>query len=242
MCFAKRRGSITGRMKKCMNKVVDRRGGYEVEEAKFFDTFFLMGLPEREKVLEWIELADPQTPAQEAFIYRVDAALGAIDYDYYIATMEPSLKNGVISYEKGAKVATGLSGRQWVNKAAEYFVSSSWKSSLATLEEGDLFKAYRVAIGYWSLEYICDDSSEDGNYWNRTRKNNDMLPTGEMEVGGFCDGVGNSFEIYRHKGGIALVGGFYLSFGNMDPVTHVLRFYPDAPSQHGRGVLVIKNN
>jgi hypothetical protein len=67
-----------------------------------------------------------------------------------------------------------------------------------------------------------------------------MLSAGEVEIGGFCDGIGNSFELYRDKGGISLVGGCYLNFGNINPVMKALRFYPDAKSEHGRGVLVIR--
>lgn len=211
------------------------------EDVKFFDTFFLMGLPEREKVAEWLELACAETEAQEDFLRRVTDALEVVDYDYYIATLEPSFHNGEIVYSKGELVATGLTGREWVKKAQEYFSSNSWKSSLATLHEGDLFKAYRVAMGYWSLEYICDDSSSAGNYWNAPGSNS-ILPTGELKVGGFHDGVGNTFEVYRDKGGIALVGGFYMNFGYLNPATKALRFYPDAKIEHGRGVLVIKQN
>ena len=242
MCFAEGRGSTTGRMRKYMNRVVEyRTGGYEVKEEKFFDTFFLMGLPELERVAEWLELVCAETKAQEEFLNRVEAALEVIDYDYYIATMEPTIQNGGISYSKEAPVATGLTGRQWMKKATTYFTSSSWRSNLAMLEEGDLFKAYRVAIGYWSLEEICDNSSRLGNYWMREKRNG-LLPAGKTESGGFPDGVGNTFEIYRDKGGIALVGGCYLSMGDMRPVTQALRFYPDAVSQHGRGVLVIKQD
>ena len=224
-----------------MNEVVEyRTGGHEMEEAKFFDTFFLMGLPEREKVSEWLELACAETKAQEKFLDRVEEAIEAIDYEYYIATMEPSLQNGEITYEKEKTVAVGLSGRQWMSKASSYFVSNYWKSGLATLEEGDLFKAYRVAMGFWKLADVCDDSSSQGNYWEKAHKHG-MSPAGVVESGGFCDGVGNSFEVYRDKGGIALVGGCYLSFGAMKPISSALRFYPDAPIQHGRGVLVIKN-
>ena len=223
-----------------MNEVVDR-GGNKVGEAKFFDTFFLMGLPEREKVAEWLELICAETEAQEKFLGRVEEAIEAIDYEYYIATMEPSLQDGAITYEKEKSVAVGLSGRQWMSKSTNYFVSSYWKSSLGTLEEGDLFKAYRVAMGYWSLGCICDNSASEGNYWENVGKHG-MSPAGVVEAGGFCDGIGNTFEIYRDKGGIALVGGCYLSFGRMRPIASALRFYPDAPSQHGRGVLVIKNS
>ena len=212
------------------------------EDVKFFDTFFLMGLPEREKVAEWLELACAETEAQEDFLRRVTDALEVVDYDYYIATLEPSFHNGEIVYSKGELVATGLTGREWVKKAQEYFSSNSWKSSLATLHEGDLFKAYRVAMGYWSLEYICDDSSAEGNYLKVDRLHHDMAATGEFIVGGFADGVGNSFEVYRDKGGIALVGGAYMNLGFLNPVTRAFRFYPDAKIEHGRGVLVIKQN
>ena len=61
-----------------------------MEKDVKFENFFLMGLPEREKVEEWLELTCAETEAQEQFLGRVADALEVIDYDYYIATLEPS--------------------------------------------------------------------------------------------------------------------------------------------------------
>ena len=203
-----------------------------------FDNFFLMGLPERKKILEWLEIAIPTTVAQTNFLNRVRKALETVKYDYYIAAIEPSFDEGKnITYKEGEPVAVGLTGRQWMQKAKVYYNHNHLKSGLALLEEGDLFKAYRVAMGYWSLEYICDDSSLPSI---SSKVGHEIAYSGKTEIGGFSDGVGNTFEIYRDKGGIALVGGFFLNFGKVNTVAKALRFHPNAVSQYGRGVISIK--
>ncbi len=205
--------------------------------------FFLMDEKAREEVAKWLKTVKPSTLNQERFIERVEVAVRKINYDYKIATLEPSLdSNGNIIYKEGKKVAIGLSYTQWSKKASLFFSSKKWHSYLATLEEGDMFKAYRIASGLWSIEYVCDDSSADGNYWDSPTSTHNVEFTGAREVGGFKDGVGNSVSIFRDVVSYVVVGGEYIDLGAKVPVAKIktLIYDPFIVNYRGCGVLVLK--
>ena len=208
--------------------------------------FFLMGAPERRKVAEWFNEVNPkigeEKEKQRKFLDRVERALYKIKYDYYIATLEPSFdKHGRIFYQEGKPVARGIKLVECKNKAMNFYSNGEWHSELALLEEGDLFKAYRIAMGYWTLEYVCDDSSSAGNYWNAPNAAFEFNLSGAREVGGFRDGIGNTYEIYQTQFGFALVGGHFFDTGNDFPVANIVyNNNPNNISFFGYGVLVIK--
>ena len=214
----------------------------ENTEAAIRRYFFLIGASEREKVENWIETVVPETVEQETFFKRVRKALEEIAYDYKIAILEPSFdQNGKIFYKEGNEVARGIKFGEWKEKAEEFYSDGKWYSDMAWLEEGDLFKAYRIAMGYWSIKYVCDDSSSDGNYQNAPNATHNVEVSGAKKVGGFCDGVGNAYEIYQTESGFALVGGCYHNFGNYCPVADT--FYikkANILSYDGFGVLVLR--
>lgn len=216
--------------------------------------FFLMGESERRKVAKWFYRVNSkigkEKEKQRDFLDRVQRAIDIINYDYYIAILEPSCDStGNIFYQKGKQVATGMSFQEWKEKAANFYFKCEWHSELAQLEEGDLFKAYRIAMGYWTMGYVCDDSSRMGNYWNAPNSSSKIKICGEKEVsgarevGGFSDGIGNTCEIYQANSGFAIVGGNYGNLGYRNPVANVdyvnnCFFASDASS----GVLVIKRS
>ena len=171
-------------------------------------------------------------------------ALKFIDYNYRIANIEPSIdSNKRIFYREGEVVGQGIfSFKDWEDKAT-YF-SPQYGSSLATVYELLLWYAYRIAMGYWSLEYICDDSSSEGNYWNSPVPVHGFEPAGIRKVGGFLDGVGNTYKIVKNpEGGFSLCGGYYINNGNEYPVAEVLsnRDVPNNGFYYGSGVLVLKD-
>ena len=210
--------------------------------------FFFMGKPEREAVAEWFNEVNPKVDKekenQREFLDRVEKALKIIDYDYCISTLEPSFdENGNIFYEEGKPVGRGIKLEEWKERANKFYNDKKWHSELAQLEEGDLFKAYRIAMGLWSLEYVCDDSSSAGNYWNAPNSSRDFEVSGARKVGGFKDGIGNTYEIYQTESGFALVGGYYSYGGDFYPVADV--YYRDGPSDidyYGSGVVVLKRS
>jgi len=210
--------------------------------------FFFMGEPERKKVVEWFNEIKTKVGAekkkQRKFLTRIKRAMKVINYDYYIAILEPSVdKDGNIFYEGGNVVARGISLGMWERIARNFYFDGEWYSDLAMLEEGDLFKAYRIAMGYWTIEYVCDDSSSAGNYWNAPKSVHDFEVSGVREVGGFRDGIGNTCEIYHTKSGFALVGGFWGKVGSSYPVADVDDHYgARSICNHGSGVLVLKRS
>lgn len=178
---------------------------------KGLEYFFMIGKVEREKVANWLKNLVPTTNNQKKFANRIQKALSVVDYDYKIATIEPSFgKAGAIYYSEGDEVGRGGSLNTWKKKAEAFYRDNIWESGLAILEEGDLFKAYRIAMGYWSIEYVCDDSSSAGNYWNAPGAAHCFEDSGARKVGGFSDGVGNTRGIYEVPDGFALVGGCYV--------------------------------
>lgn len=208
--------------------------------------FFLMGAPERNKVAEWFNEVNfkvgKEKEKQRKFLDRVGCALCLVKHDYYIATLEPSFdKHGNILYKEGELVATGISFAEWKNKAMNFYSDGEWHSELALLEEGDLFKAYRIAMGYWTIEYVCDDSTSAGNYCYAPNAALDFEVSGAREVGGFRDGVGNTYEIYQSRFGIAIVGGSY-DMESLDyPVADVFHIEDiNYVNFYACGVLVIK--
>lgn len=210
--------------------------------------FFLMGKLEREKVSKWFNEVNPKVDEekenQREFLDRVKKALKVIDYDYCISTLEPSFdENGNVFYEEGKPVGRDIKLKEWKERAKKFYDDKKWCSELAQLEEGDLFKAYRIAMGLWTLEYVCDDSSSAGNYWNTPNSSHDFEVSGARKVGGFKDGIGNTYEIYQTESGFALVGGHYINVGIDYPVAGVyycgnlsgINFY-------GSGVVVLKRS
>lgn len=75
-------------------------------------------------------------------------------------------------------------------------------------------------MGLWTIEYVCDDSSSAGNYWDASNSSQGIELTGARIVGGFMDGIGNTYEIYQMKSGFALVGGCYGNSGYRSPVAN----------------------
>ena len=213
-----------------------------------FPYFFLMGEVERKKVAEWFDQVslkvNKEKSRQYEFLNRVEDALKVIDYDYYIATIESSFdEDGNIFYEEGNPVARGISLFEWEKKSTAFFSVGGWHSELAMLEEGDLFKAYRIAMGYWTIEYVCDDSSLFGNYWNAPKSAHGIEVSGAREVGGFKDGIGNTYEVYQTKSGLVLVGGYYCNDGDILPVSYIHYNYdPNRINFNASGVLVLKRS
>lgn len=208
-----------------------------VKDVPGLPYFFFMGKMERTKVKEWFNsvnsIVDKKEISKRNFITRVESALKVIDYDYCIATLEPSLdEHGKIFYEEGNEIAViGLGNLEKV--AADFYSDEKWHSELARLEEGDLFKAYRIAMGYWSLEYVCDDSSSAGNYWNSPNTSHGIELSGAREVGGFKDGIGNTQEIYQTETKFAIVGGHSTYNGSVWPVATVDFIFKSGCSSKG---------
>lgn len=206
--------------------------------------FFFMGEYEREKIRNWLKEIEPKTTRQQAFIVRVKNAIRMIDYDYKIATLEPSFDSeGKIFYKEGCPVAMGITNREWEEKAEEFYSDDEWHSELADIHEGDLFKAYRVVCNYWSLESICDDSNLLDKYSIPSNEPHNLELSGTRTIGGFKDGIGNAYHVYKTDMGYAQVGGRYI-FPRCG-FSAIFSYYTNIDtsiSHFGTGVIVLKRN
>lgn len=123
--------------------------------------FRYMGVEERNVIKNWLYHEKSQNHArtqnQKIFIDRVRIALNEVWYDFFIADVAPSLnENGDIFYRKGSRIVTDINCIEWNESANRFFESEEWYSELANLYEGDLLKAYKMAITYWSLTNISE--------------------------------------------------------------------------------------
>ncbi|MBP3285267.1 MAG: hypothetical protein J6M02_07215 [Clostridia bacterium] len=213
-----------------------------LEKPSWMKYFFLMGKEERELVREWLSGVFPETKREKEFLEVVEEALESVGYDYRIAVIEPSMYSGSgrIFYNAGDKVARGICCNEWKVKGKEFV--PEWGSDLANLYELYLWYAYRIAKGLWTLEYICDDSSSAGNYWNSPDASQGFEVSGKRKVGGFYDGVGNTYKIVAHNAGFAACGGNCSNNGDNYPVADVRERYPDLTCFYGSGVLVLRRS
>lgn len=159
------------------------------------------------------------------FLERVREAVQVINYDYWIANLEPSVKDGKIYYAEGEDVGKGFSSNDWEKMAKEYAPERG--SRLTELDELIMWYALRIANGLWTLHYVAKDSSSAGNYRNAPKTAGKMEKTGARRCGGYRDGQGNTYKIVIFEEGIALVGGGYNVNGNYFPVANVV--YYDLP-------------
>lgn len=225
-----------------MNKVVNE------PVPAWFNYFFFMGKDEIEVVKSW--LASPvkaKTQNQRDFLFRVRTALHYINYEYYISTIEPSLDdNGFIMFKPGNEVATDFDFVEWELYAKAFYQGLllsekvmtpsrdayyGWKSELANIYELFLWYAWRIAKGYWTLEEVCDDSSALGNYLNSPKVTFDMQVSGEREVAGFRDGIGNTrkWVAALDKMHSWVCGGSIIDNGLLNPVAYSrhVKWYSD---------------
>ena len=188
-----------------------------VENPGWMQYFFLMGKEEIEQVRQWFEGVTPTTEAQKEFLEIVSEALGFIHYSYRISAIEPSMKeNGCLFFEAGKPVEVRLSLKEWRDKCKGF--APVWNSRMASIHELYLWYAWRVLKGYWTLEYICDDSSDGANYFTSPNPSHKCEVSGSRMIGGFADGTGNSYKIASYGYGIAVCGGKYDDYGNVFPV------------------------
>lgn len=205
--------------------------------------FFFMGEEQNIEAKCWLTFN-----IKEAVEYfgpnRVDAMFN-VWHDYYHPILEPSIyANDSLYYKKGAQVARGIRNSDWEKKANQFLHNSEWHSELATLAEGDLFKVLRISRGLWTPQYVCKDSSSAGNYFDSPKAKCLLQPSGADEVGGFADGVGNTYQIYKdNNSGFVKVGGCCHSYGSKNPVANVeYCSNADEVNYYGCGIIAIKRN
>ena len=103
---------------------------------------------DREKVKKWLKGQEGKTDKEKKFLEVVKYAVQKINYDYWIATIEPSVKVGRIYHVMGENVGVDCSSYQWWQMAKEY--APELGSRLAKLQELLFWYALRIANDLWT--------------------------------------------------------------------------------------------
>lgn len=194
---------------------------------------------DREKVKQWLTTKQRNAPKwAKEFLDRVQESLQVIDYDYWIANLEPSVKDGKIYYAKNEDVGVGYTSNEWKEMAKEYATERG--SRLAKLSELIMWYALRIANGLWPFKYVAYNSSSVGNYINAPGSSRKMEKTGTRKCGGYEDGQGNSYKIVTAEDEFAFVGGNFSCCGHDYQISFVY-YCRDPYFIHckGSGVLVL---
>ena len=216
-------------------RLVPNSSEMSCEKAKFFTK---ITAEDRKKLKNWLAKQKGKSDREKSFLTRVREAVKAVDYDYWIANLEPSVTDRKIYYAEGNAVGVGFSCNQWMQMAKEYAPERG--SRLSNEHELYIWYALRIVNGLWTLDYVANDSSSAGNYRNAPGATHAMEKTGARKCGGFCDGQGNSYKIVTCEGGYALVGGHYVEDGSDYPVADVNYYHRPYYIHYGSsGVLVL---
>lgn len=172
----------------------------------FLKYFIKIGKMERKKVVSWRAIHSAKTERQRDFFKHLDKALKAVQYDYRIPLIEPSLKDGKLYYAEKNYVATNLATANSVQMARNF--APMYNSRLANLNELCLWYAYRVAMGYCSLEYLCDNVQNNQSSHKHKSK---MRLSGFKKIAGAKDGIENTSKLVQCENGFAIVGKSFLS-------------------------------
>lgn len=228
------------------------------KDPEFLKYFFEMGPKEKRIIQKWyrsLDFTKKRSKGQENFLNMLRHAFLICD-TYRIATIEPyviepgePVDRLAIDFAPGKKpccdfnVDVKIDCIPWIQskfrlnlddceEVARTF-APEYNSDLATAEEYVLWLAYRIARGYWTLEYVCDDSSSAGNYVDSPTASHNYDLTGQKEVGGFADGTGNICKAVKgeEKYSYYLFGGMYISSGKDSPVAYNI-FYSHSPNYY----------
>lgn len=188
----------------------------EVKSEGEVEYFSAITIVERKKVQKWLrkELDSKRrkTASEREFLDVIEDALQEIDYDYWIANLEPSVSNGHIYYAKGEKVGGEITVEAWEMMAKEYAPERG--SRIAKMYELYLWYALRIAEGLWTLKFVAEDSSGGGNYYTNHNYSFSRDRAGEKKCGGYYDGQGNTQKIVSlGNGEYGFVGGNWKTYG-----------------------------
>lgn len=194
------------------------------DKAKYFTK---ISVDDIEKVRKWLwaELKiareiEIEIPERD-FLNALESAVFWVNYDYWIANLEPSVNEGKIYYAKGEKPGVGFSCKQYKEMAKNYAPERG--SRLAFVDELLVWYALRIVNKQWTLRYAAFDSSSGGNYRNAPDKAGCREKTGARKCGGYYDGQGNTRKIATEGFTCiyALLGGSNICDGDDHPVANV---------------------
>ena len=187
-------------------------------EAQIQSHFITMNYEKTHKVKGWYKYQKPNTVRENRFLADVSIALEIINKSYKVSTMECGVMNGKIYYQRGATVEECFNCYEWEKKVHQF--APGYGSDIATVYEAALWYAYRVAAGFWTLDYVCNASYDRGNYRDSKRASLHCESAGARMIGGARDGIGNTYRLVKSGREFLLGGGCFLNLGQNFPVYH----------------------
>lgn len=152
-------------------------------------------------------------------------------HSFTCMTIDPSIKDGKLVYEKGLPPAVGFSQRKWEKMLKEYNPSRNSRQ-LARTEYAcrNLYLIWKLVESGYEVEEawreVCDDSKKIGHYCNSNNAKEDFEPTGSREVCGFCD-LANTYKLlaedpWDKAGGFWDASGGYGDCGDDCPLADLI--------------------
>ena len=244
----KRYGKIVLEAEKGIDYILESENGtllvravlQKVSEVSADGFFSKITSKERDEANEWVKGQEFKTDPEKDFEKLLKEALKEVNYDYWISNIEPCVDEttGRLEFVENRPVAVGYSCNQLKEMCNAYYPKRG--SRMATLYELFIWYAYRIVKGYWTLDFVANDSSSGGNYWNAPVAIHRIVKTGARLCGDFKDGQGNTYKVVTYKDRFVLVGGSYVDKGNWNPVSSVgWNVYPNLIRNDSSCVVVL---
>ncbi len=182
----------------------------------------------------WLE-HKPTTRWQEVTLtlYQDAKTKGRL-HTFTCMTIDASVKDGKLVYQKGLPIKTGYSQEKWAKMLKDYNpIRNSRQMTRTEYACRNLFLIQKlVKSGYGiaeAWEAVCDDSRKIGHYSNSDNPKNYFEPTGSREVCGFCD-LGNAWKFlaedpWEKVGGYWSAGGNFMDNSVGTPVADLIHIY-----------------
>lgn len=135
------------------------------------------------------------------------------DYFFYMGEKQRKL---ALEWANDQRWSGGSSFLYTIRQVPYLVQNDYW---IATIYETFLWYAWRGANSYWNLQYLCKDSSSKGNWRDSPDTAGHIELTGAREVGGFCDGTGNTCKLVTESIKTISIGGAWYMSGKIEPVT-----------------------
>lgn len=179
---------------------------------------------------EWLNHQPTTQRQKETLNLYLDAKANGRLHTFTCMTIDPSVKDGKLVYQKGLPIKTGFSQNKWAKMLKDYNPSRNSRQMTRTeFACRNLFLIQKLVKSGYEIEEaweaVCDDSRKIGHYLNSDNHKHDFEPTGSREVCGFCD-LGNACKFiaedpWDEAGGFWAAGGCYFSDSYSNPVAYL---------------------
>lgn len=168
---------------------------------------------------KWLEHKPTTRRQEETLALYQDANAKGRLHTFTCMTIDPSVKDGKLIYQKGLPIKTGFFQNEWVKMMKDYNPSRNSRQMTRTEYAcRNLFLIQRLVESGYKIkeawEAVCDDSRRIGHYCNSDNPKYDFEPTGSREVCGFCD-LANAWKFIAEDPWDG-AGGFWAAGGDFN--------------------------